>query len=141
MHRLTVKELPVPLATDVLKALESDFVERTYEDKHVSQGDVQFMQFLSNHITQKEDRHYEMPLPFKGNSSPNLPNNKRLATVRLQCLKKKLKANIQCYDQYKTFMEETINKGDAEPAPITSEGQTEWYLLHHGIYHLGNRIS
>ena len=32
-------------------------------------------------------------------------------------------------------MEETINKGDAEPAPWTSEGQTEWYLPHHGIYH------
>lgn len=32
-------------------------------------------------------------------------------------------------------MEETINKGDAEPAPTTSEGQSEWYLPHHGIYH------
>lgn len=135
VHRLTVKELPVPAATDVLKALESDFIERTHEDKYVSQEDVHFIQFLSNHITQKEDGHYEMPLPFKGNSPPNLPNNKRLATVRLQCLKKKLKANKQYYDQYKTFMEETIDKGDAEPAPTTSEGQTEWYLPHHGIYH------
>ena len=131
VHRLTVKELSVPSATDVLKTLESDFIERTYEDKYVSQDDVQFIQFLSDHITQKEDGHYEMPLPFKGNSPPNLPNNKRLATVRLQCLKKKLKA----YDQYKTFMEETINKGDAEPAPTTSEGETEWYIPHHGIYH------
>lgn len=76
-----------------------------------------------------------MPLPFKGNSPPNLPNNKRLATVRLQCLEKKLKANKQYYEQYKTFMEETINKGDAEPAPATSEGEKEWYLPHHGIYH------
>ncbi|XP_039907300.1 uncharacterized protein LOC120746094 [Simochromis diagramma] len=135
VHRLTVKELPVPSATDVLKSLESDFAERTYENKYVSQEDVHFIQFLSNHITQREDGHYEMPLPFKGNSPPNLPNNKRLATVRLQCLKKKLKANKQYYDQYRTFMEETINRGDAEPAPIASQGQTEWYLPHHGIYH------
>ncbi|XP_070412225.1 uncharacterized protein [Nothobranchius furzeri] len=135
VHRLTVKELPVLSATDVLKALESDFIERTHEDKYVSQDDFHFIQFLSNHITQKEDGHYEMPLPFKGNSLPNLPNNKRLATVRLQCLKKKLKANKQYYDHYKTFMEETINKGDAEPAPTTSERETEWYLPHHGIYH------
>ena len=71
----------------------------------------------------------------KGNSPPNLPSNKRLATVRLQCLKNKIKASKQYSDQYKTFMEETINKGDAEPAPWTSEGQTEWYLPHHGIYH------
>lgn len=91
----------------------------------MSQDDVHFIQFLSNRISQKEDRHYEMPLPFKGNSSPNLPNNKRLATIRLQCLKRKLKANKQYYNQYKTFMEETINKGDAEPAPKASEGETE----------------
>lgn len=135
VHRLTVKELPIPSTTDVLKALESDFTERTYEDKYVSQNDVHFIQFLSDNITQKKDGHYEMPLPFKGNSPPNLPNNKRLATVRLQCLKKKLKTNKQYYDQYKTFMEETINKGDAEPAPTTFTGETEWYLPHHGIYH------
>ncbi|GAA6093827.1 uncharacterized protein LOC118336621 [Tachysurus ichikawai] len=91
--------------------------------------------FLIDNITQKKDGHYEMPLPFKGNSPPNLPNNKRLATVRLQCLKKKLKTNKQYYNQYKTFMEETINKGDAKPAATTSEGETEWYLPHHGIYH------
>ncbi len=135
VHRLTVKELPIPSATDVLKVLESDFTERTYEDKYVSQNDVHFIQFLSDNITQKKDGHYEMPLPFKGNSPPNLANNKRLATVRLQCLKKKLKTNKHYYDQYKTFMEETINKGDAEPAPTTSAGETEWYLPHHGIYH------
>ncbi|XP_054653604.1 uncharacterized protein LOC129193043 isoform X1 [Dunckerocampus dactyliophorus] len=135
VHRLTVKQLQIPSPADVLKSLESDFIERTYEEKYVSQNDVQFIQLLSDHITQKEDGHYEMPLPFKGNSPPNLPNNKRLATIRLQCLKRKLKANKQYYEQYKTFMEETIKKGDAEPAPTTSEGETEWYLPHHGVYH------
>jgi len=37
VHQLIVKELPIPLVTDVLKALESDFTERTYEDKYVSE--------------------------------------------------------------------------------------------------------
>lgn len=32
-------------------------------------------------------------------------------------------------------MEENINKGDAEPAPTSSEGQTELYLPHHCTYH------
>lgn len=108
MHWLTVKELSIPSSTDVLKALELDFIERTYVDKYVSQKDVHFIQFLSNHITQKGDGHYEIPLPFKGNSPPILPNSKRLVTVCLQCLKKKLKANKQYYDQIKTFMEETM---------------------------------
>lgn len=135
MHQVAVKELSTPSATDILKALESDFIERTYEDKHVSQDDVHFIQFLSDNITQKEDGHYEMPRPFKGNSPPALPNNKRLATVRLECLRKRLMANKQYHDQYKTFMEEMINRGDAEPAPATLNGETEWYLPHHGVYH------
>lgn len=32
-------------------------------------------------------------------------------------------------------MEETINRANAEPASTSFEGQTEWYLPHHGIYH------
>ncbi|XP_057716613.1 uncharacterized protein LOC130931672 [Corythoichthys intestinalis] len=135
VHRLTVKELPCPTTTDVIKALEADFSEKAYEDRYMSQEDVQFIQFLSKNIKQNHDSHYEMPLPFKGDSLPNLPNNKKLAMVRLQCLKRKLKADKQYYDQYKTFMEETINKGDAEPAPTKFKGQTEWYLPHHGVYH------
>ena len=40
VHRVAMKEMPAPPATDVLKALESDFTERTHEDKYVSQDDV-----------------------------------------------------------------------------------------------------
>lgn len=50
----------------------------------MSQEDICFIHFLSDKIRQKENGHYEMPLPFKGGSSPSLPNNKRLATVELQ---------------------------------------------------------
>ncbi|KAJ8376418.1 hypothetical protein SKAU_G00069980 [Synaphobranchus kaupii] len=76
-----------------------------------------------------------MPLPFKSSSPPSLPNNKKLATVRLQYLKKRLKATKQYNDQYKAFMEEIMVKGDTEPAPKTPEGQTVWYIPHHGVYH------
>lgn len=83
VHRVTVKELPVAAVSDVLKALELDFNERNYEDNYVSQDDVRFIQLLSDNIKQEEDGHYQMPLPFKGDNLPLLPNNKRLATVRL----------------------------------------------------------
>lgn len=73
---------------------------------------------------QNGDGHYEMPRPFKGNSQPNLSNNKKIATVHLQCLKKKFKANKQYFDHYKIFMEETINRANAEPASTTFEGQS-----------------
>lgn len=135
VHRVAVKEIPAPSATDVLKTLESDFNERNYEDKYVSQEDVVFIQLLSGNIKQKEDGHYEMPLPFKGSTLPSLPNNKKLATIRLQHLKKKLKANKQYYDHYKAFMEEMIKRGDAEPVTTTPEGETVWYIPHHGVYH------
>lgn len=135
VHRITVKEMSPPSAIDVLKTLEADFVERTHDEKHVSQEDINFIQFLGENITQKESGNFEMPLPFKGNRPPTLPNNKRLATVRLQSLKKKLKADQQYHNQYKTFMEEMISKGDAEPVPLTPEREIEWFLPHHGVYH------
>ncbi|XP_056441197.1 uncharacterized protein LOC130378470 isoform X2 [Gadus chalcogrammus] len=127
--------MPMPPVTDVLKALESDFSERSYEDKFVSQDDVRFVQLLCGTIRQREDGHYEMPLPFKDNNPPALPNNNRLATIRLEHLKKKLKIHTQYFDHYKAFMEETISNGDAEPAPVSSEGDIVWYIPHHGVYH------
>lgn len=134
VHRVVVKEIPVPLPNDVLKILESDFNERGYEEKNVSQEDVRFIQHLSANIKQKDNGHYELPLPFKCNGHPSLPNNKRLAVARLQHLKKRLKSNKQYSDHYKAFMEEIINNGDAELAPEILEGETVWYIPHHGVY-------
>ena len=98
VHRVTVKEIPAPTVTDVLKVLEADFNERIYEDKYVSQNDVQFIQFLSNNIRQKDDGHLEMPLPFQSSSPPVLPNNRKLVVVRLENLKRKLKADKRYHD-------------------------------------------
>ncbi|XDV46694.1 hypothetical protein PO909_014534 [Leuciscus waleckii] len=133
VHRVAVREMPVPSAADILKVLESDFIERNSEGKCVSQDDVRFIQILSENIQQKEDGH--MPLPFKGQNPPSLPNNKKLAIIRLQHLKRKFKANQQFYGHYKAFMEDVINKGDAEPAPEVSVGDVVWYIPHHGVYH------
>ena len=125
----------MPSAADILKILESDFNERGYEDKYVSQDDVRFIQHLSDNIKQRQDGYYELPLPFKSGTLPLLPTNKRLATVRLQHLRKKLSNNKQYYDHYKTVMEEIVSRGDAEPAPPMAEGEIVWYIAHHGVYH------
>ncbi|RXN04345.1 hypothetical protein ROHU_012986 [Labeo rohita] len=79
VHQVSVKEVLVPSAIDVLKLLESDFNERHPEDKHVSQEDIRFIRLLSDNVQQKEDGHYQLPLPFKSCSAPLLPNNKKLA--------------------------------------------------------------
>jgi len=103
IHRVSVKELLVPSANDVLKVLELDFNEKGYEDKYVSQEDVRFIRHLSDTIKHKEDGHFQLPLLFKSIIPPSLPNNKKLAMVRLQHLKKKLKSNQQYCDNYKAF--------------------------------------
>lgn len=135
VHRIAVKEIPVPSPNDVLKILELDFNEKGYEDKSVSQEDVRFIHHLSANIKQMDNGHYELPLPFKCSGRPSLPNNKRLAIARLQHLKKRLKSNKQYRDHYNAFMDEIFNKGEAEPAPVISEGETVWYIPHHGVYH------
>ncbi|KAI2645246.1 Zinc finger CCHC domain-containing protein 13 [Labeo rohita] len=108
VHRVEVKEMPV--FTDVLKVLESDFNDRSYEDRYMSQDDVRFIQLLNNNIKQKRDGHFEIPLPFRGSGPPVLPNNKKLATIQLQHLNKKFKANKQYFDHYTAFMEKNYKE-------------------------------
>lgn len=134
---MTVKEIPAPSPTDVLKVLESDFNERKYadKDKYVSQDNVRFIQLLSDNITQRKDGHYEMPLPFKSTEPSLLPDNKKLATIRLQHLKKRLKINERYKEQYKAFMKDMIKKGDTETASPATGQQTTWYIPHHGVFH------
>lgn len=62
--------------TDIIKVLESDFADHTADDNPVSQEDLLFLFKVKESIRQKEDGHYELPLPFK-TDKPNLPDNKR----------------------------------------------------------------
>ena len=59
-----------------------------HTDKCTSQDDMLFIQKLEE-IRQKQDGHihYEVPLPFK--NRPQLHNNKKLARIRLEHLKRK----------------------------------------------------
>ncbi len=63
VHRVTVKEMPV--ATDVLKVLESDFIERSYKDRYVLQDDVRFIQLLNDNKAEKRMSFWDPP-PFQG---------------------------------------------------------------------------
>lgn len=67
VHHVAVKSCPCLLLE---MCLESDFNERGYEDKFVSQGDVCFIQLLSDNIKQEEEGLYQMPLSFKNDSPP-----------------------------------------------------------------------
>ena len=67
-------------------------------------------------IHQRNDGHYEMPLPLK-NDNIELPNNKELALSRLMKLKQRLKSDTQYRKDYVDFMQENIKNGIAEKVP------------------------
>lgn len=80
--RTQVKEIN---PTDIIKALETDFTE------------------------QREDGHYELPLPFK-TDTPNLPDNKQCAVHRLNSLERRLRRNEQYYKRFHTFVGNRIQR-------------------------------
>lgn len=94
---------------DILKVLESDFAEGNKEEVFMSQEDLQFLHKLTKGISQNEDGHYEMPLPFKS-ERPNLPNNKVCAEYRLKSLEKHLRKDEQYYKDYLAFMTDMIQE-------------------------------
>ncbi|XP_061144019.1 uncharacterized protein LOC133160414 [Syngnathus typhle] len=133
VYRTQIKKVILP--ADVMKMLESDFIERSSEASSLSQEDIKFLSEMETGIKLKSDGHYEMPRPFK-RERPNLPDNKICAIQRLKCLERKMKGNHQYYKDHKTFMDETISRGDAEmvpeednPADHASRGLTAEQLL------------
>lgn len=121
--------------TDIIKVLESDFADHTADDNPVSQEDLLFLFKVKESIRQKEDGHYELPLPFK-TDKPNLPDNKRCAVHRLTSLERRLRRNKQYYEDYVHFMNDIITRGDAEKVPQPElDNQPAWYIPHHGVYH------
>lgn len=133
-HRISVKELPACTPRDVVRVLEKDFALDRNKENKVSQEDIHFLNILDKTVCQSEDKHLEMPLPFK--DRPQLQNNKPLAQLRLKHLKKKLVKDQTYYSHYKHFMNEMLQQGDAEVAESEAVDVEVWYIPHHGVYHL-----
>ena len=100
-----------------MKMFEMDFSEkRANRQATLSQDDLQFLRKMEESIRQTVDGHYEMPLPFWGNT-PKLPNNKTLASRRLNKLKTRMENDTKYSQDYMAFMQDIIEKGYAEKAP------------------------
>lgn len=132
-HRVSIKELPPVTPADVIKVLESDFKDASEDNRTVSQDDILFLTKLQQCIRKNNHGHYEMPLPFK--ERPHLLNNKQLAIVRLNHLKRKLLKEERYKEHYVAFMEEVIKRGDAEEVHDEGREGERWYIPHHGVYH------
>lgn len=132
-HRIAVKELPPATPVDVIRILESDFKDGGEEGKKVSQDDIIFLNKVEDGIQKNMHGHYEMPLPFK--TRPSLPDNRSSALIRLNHLKRKLQRDERYKEQYVKFMEEVIEKGDAELVEDGGSDGERWYIPHHGVRH------
>ena len=129
-----VKEVITP--KDVIQMMELDFCDR-HVGQSPSQHDRRFLSLLKEGIHQREDKHYEMPLPFIMDNVP-LPNNRVIAIERLQHLKRKLKRDADYQRDYVAFMKDLTEKGFAERVPVSElhlEDGHVWYIPHHGVYH------
>ncbi|XP_068756248.1 uncharacterized protein [Montipora capricornis] len=129
-----VKERITPQA--VSQMFELDFFERE-KGTAMSREDIKFCETVESNIVHLEDLHYEIPLPFKHQNN-QLPNNHAQAEKRLIGRKKRLKADARYYTDYCSFMADIISKGYARKVDDKLEDEVgrNWYLPHHGIYHL-----
>ncbi|XP_070569566.1 uncharacterized protein [Ptychodera flava] len=120
----------------VKQMFELDFSEGKIDEK-VSIQDRRFLTKVREGIRQRDDGHFEIPLPFK-QDEVKLPDNRPLAVKRLARLKNRLMTDKQYKSDYITFMSDIIDKGYAEKVPTDDEPQTDgrrWYIPHHGVYH------
>ena len=133
VYQTKIKEVMNP--SRVLEMFEQDFNEHGSTTASFSQEDRRFLTKVKKGIHQREDGHYEMPLPFK-EERPLMPNNIASASQRLNQLKRLLEANKKYCDDNTRFMGEVIEKGDAEKVRESElEKKTVWYIPHHGVYH------
>ena len=133
--KMQVKEVLSPL--QMSKMFTLDFSERATKEKSPSFEDRRFLTIVQEGIHQRDDCHYEMPLPLK-NNNVELPNNKELALSRLMKLKQRLKSDTQYRKDYVDFMQENIKNGFAEKVPkeeVSDKNKHVWYIPHHGVYH------
>ena len=130
----SVKEVINPVR--FREMLESDFSERS-SDQPMSQDDKTFLLKMEQGVRQREDGHYEMPLPFR-KESPVMPNNKSIALHRLTKLRTRMETNKRYRGDYITFMNELIERNYAERVPeneLANEDGNVWYIPHHAVYH------
>lgn len=136
VHETRVKEIIDP--SSVNRMFEMDFNENSdIVRKSLSQDDRMFLDKVSKGIHLRLDGHYEIPLPFREDDI-KLPNNKKLATYRLQRLKSRFGKDERYKEDYVKFMDEMIKKEHAEKVPPEEESVADgrtWYIPHHGVYH------
>lgn len=104
-HRISLREILSVAPASIIKAWETSYISRQ---------DMQFLHALSEKIKHNEERHLEMPLPFR--ARPQLQNNRQIAMVWLKHLKRKMEKYPKYKEDYLKFMDSIFHDGEAEEA-------------------------
>ena len=132
--RTKVKEIITP--AHVVNLMNQDAIRYQSDDLALSVEDKRFLDRLSSR-TDRIGKNYQFPLPFK-EDFPSLPNNKELAEVRAQQLKRRLSRDAILKKQYTENIDNLLQKGYAErikedSADTPGEMGRKWFIPHHGV--------
>lgn len=89
---------------------------------------------MSSEFKRDKDGFWTAPLPFKPNRQ-KLQNNYDSALKRAKSLDRSLEKNPLKKEQFLAFMEKMFQRGHAERAPPSIEGEECWFLPIFGVYH------
>lgn len=113
-----------------------DFNELKRHQKSLSYKDRKFRDMMNTNIHQLDNGHYKMLLPIKAECL--LENYVDMCMRRLMNLKKRFQADSQYHEHYLAFMDNIIDNGYAEKAPVkepkANTGKV-WYIPNHVVYH------
>ena len=75
--------------------------------------------------------HFQLPLLWESSTS-QLPNNRKVAEMRLMCLKGRLAKDKALHEKYSAVMASYFEEGYAEKIGVT-ESKFSWFLPHHPV--------
>ena len=128
-----MRETRVPSANAVLKTLEQDFNENSTLNHAASVEDKKFLKTLDEGLTHVDGTSY-MPLPFR--TIPTGVSGLATSKRRFRQVESKLTTDPDHSERYHEFMNDIINRGDAELVPEAElDNQNCWYLPHFRVYH------
>jgi hypothetical protein len=125
-------DIDMRLDVQVERFWKVDSWETAPEKIQMSLEDIEVLQKWDQ-VACLKDGHYELPIPFKFNP-PELPDNRKLAERRLGALGRRLCKHPRLFEQYKSAVDDLLQKGFAEQ--VSDEHGTPdvvWYLPHHAV--------
>ena len=113
-----VKEIVTP--QELNQMFELEFSERPCIQEYGHS--IQDKAFLKKMVEECKFKngHYELPLPFVDGEQAYLPNNRDMASKRMESLKRKLLKNPSFHADYEKFMSDLLSKDYARIAPAPS---------------------